>query len=270
MRPLNLLLTFMFALGNCIEAQATAKEKAAKQELEKLQGEWKLVRCETDGTKLDIGAAKFTITKNSYTLQLRLGTDKGTFSIDPSEKLKRWEAQSRGSDEKVQAIYELNGNRMRFAYRMDNKRPTSIFGKRGSDEGQVLYVFERGDGKLEKADEQPRKDFPRIVVAPEKTPFRKEIKMAKADCWIIVLPNKMEVTVFAEKDRLGLGKAKSGLHCTWEREPHIKQGAVIYADRTREHELFVDEWQLSYVIDLDSSPQLNVTIIVTKREKKDK
>jgi uncharacterized protein (TIGR03067 family) len=270
MLPIPLLLGFFLALGNAATGQNTDQEKAAKQEIEKLQGEWKLLRCETDGSFLNIGSAKLIIKGDSYILQLGPGTDKGTFSVDPLAKPKNWDIRSEGSQEQVQAIYELNGNRLRIAYRFDNKRPTSIFGKRGSEERHVLYVFERGDGKLERADEQPKKDIPKIVVAADKTPFQKEIKLAQGDCWIVVLPNGKEVTLWAGKDRLGLGKTKSGLYCEWEQEPHIQQGSVIYSDKAVEHQLFVDDWQLSYVNDLMSSPHLNVTVIVTKREKKSK
>lgn len=195
-------------------------------------------------------------------LHLGPGVDKGTFSLNPLTKPKSWDATSEQEKEAVPAIYELNGNRLRFAYRQDNKRPSSIFGKRGSGEGHVLYVFERGDGKLEKADEEPKKDFPKLVVTAEKTPFRQEIKLAKGDVWIVVLPDKKEVLLWADK-----GSTKPGAYCWWESESYIERGAVIYSDKTTEHELFVGDWHLSYVNDLVSSPKLTINVSVKKREK---
>ena len=163
----GVVVASLLLLGNPATGQDKDKEKAAKHDLEKLQGEWKLVRCETDGSKLDIGAAKLVIKEKSYVLHIGPGTDKGTFSLDPLAKPKQWDSRTEGSDETVQAVYGLNGNRLRFAYRFDNKRPTSLFGKRGSDERHVLYVFERGDGKPEKTDDQPKKEIPKIVVAAD-------------------------------------------------------------------------------------------------------
>jgi hypothetical protein len=208
------------------------------------------------------------IKEKSFVLHIGPGKDKGTFSLDSLANPKKWDSRSEGSDEIVRVVYELNGNRLRFAYRFDNKRPASVFGKRGSDEGHVLYVFERGDGKPEKADDQPKKEIPKIVVAADKTPFRKEMKLAQRETWNIVLPDGKAVTLWVAKDRLGLGKTKSGLYCEWGKEDHIQQGAVIYSDKTVEHELFVGDWKLSYINDLESSPHLNITVVVTKREKK--
>jgi uncharacterized protein (TIGR03067 family) len=257
------LIASLLVVGNLATGQETDKEKAAKLDLEKLQGEWRLVRCETDGSNLDIGPAKLVIQQNSYVLTIGPGADKGRSSLNPLDKPKSWDATSNGEKEAVPAIYELNGNRLRFAYRQDKKRPASIFGKRGSGQGHVLYVFERGDGKLEKAEEEPKKDFPKLVVAAEKTPYRQEIKLATGDVLIVVLPDKKEVLLWADK-----GNSKSGAYCWWERESYIEQGAVIYAgDKTTEHELFVGDWHLSYVNDLVSSPKLTVTVSVKKREK---
>lgn len=257
------LLGCLLSLGSTATAQDATKEKALKHDLEKLQGEWRLVRCETDGARLDIGVAKLLIKKTSYVLRIGPGTDKGTFALDPLAKPKSWDSQSEGSNETLSSIYELNGNRLRFAYRFDDKRPASLFGKLGSEEGHVLYVFERGDGRPERIDKQPKKNFPKVVVPAGKKPFRKEIKLAQGDVRIVVLPNGKEVMLWAN------GNAKSGLDCRWESEPYIEQGAVIYSDKTTEHELFVGDWKLSYVHDPVPSPQLKVTVIVTKREKKE-
>jgi uncharacterized protein (TIGR03067 family) len=264
----TVLLGSLLAFGNAAIGQGTDKAKAGKQDLEMLQGEWKLVRCETDGSRLDIGAARLVIKQTGYVLHIGPGTDKGTFSLNSLAKPKRWDATSEGQKGAVLAVYELNGNRLRFAYRQDNKRPSSIFGKRGSDEGHVLYVFERGDGKPERPDDPPKKAIPQIVITAETTPFRKELKLAQGDSRQVLLPNGKQVTLWVGKDRLGLGKTKSGLYCEWEKEAHIEQGSVIYGGKTVEHELFVADWKLSYLNDLESSPLLNVTVIVTRRQKK--
>src|SRR5437870_4716856 len=90
------LLGYILAVGNSAMGQDTDKVKSVKQDLEKLQGEWKLVRCETDGSKLDIGAATLVIKQNSYVLHVGPGTEKGTFSLDPLAKLKEWDSRTDG------------------------------------------------------------------------------------------------------------------------------------------------------------------------------
>jgi hypothetical protein len=130
------------------------------------------------------------------------------------------------------------------------------------------------------ADEKPKKDPPKITVAADKTPFQKEINFAEGDCSIVVLPNGKEVALWVEKDRFPVGeqKTKSGLQCMWGEKPfkletktesYIEQGSVITTvDKTTEHELFIGDWQLSYINDLMSTPQLKVTVIVKQRDKK--
>lgn len=89
------------------------------------------------------------------------------------------------------------------------------------------------------------------------------LKLRQGVVWIVKLPDGKEVTLWA-----GTGGSKSGVYCRWEHEDHIKQGGVIYSGKeTTEHELFVGDWQLSYVNDLLSSPRLKLTILVKKREK---
>jgi len=80
--------------------------------------------------------------------------------------------------------------------------------------------------------------------------------------WIVVLPDGKEVILWADE-----GRTKSGAYCWWERESYIQRGGVIYGDMTTEHYLFVGDWHLSYVNDLESSAKLSVTVSVKKREK---
>jgi hypothetical protein len=137
-------------------------------------------------------------------------------------------------------------------------------------------------GPLCLADDKPKKEPTKITVAAEKTPFQQEVKFGEGDCYLVVLPNKREVALWTEKDRFPFGeqKTKSGLQCLWGEKPfklerlkdsYIKQGAVITtAGETTEHELFVGEWQLSYINDLTSTPELKVRVVVKKREEKKK
>jgi uncharacterized protein (TIGR03067 family) len=146
-----ILLASMVADGNSASRQEPGKDQAIKRDVDKLQGEWKLVRCEVDGSNLDIGPAKLVIAQNSYVLHIGPGNpDQGTYLLKPLDKTMGWDARSELSKETVFAIYELNGNLLRVAYRQDNKRPATIFGQQRSDEGHVLYVFERYDGKPER------------------------------------------------------------------------------------------------------------------------
>jgi uncharacterized protein (TIGR03067 family) len=257
------VLAHLVVVGNPVAGQNADKDETVKRELGKLQGEWRLVHYERDGAKGNIGPAKLVIRHNFYVLHIgpAPGADRGTFMINPLSQPKSWDAYSEGVKNPLPAVYELNGNRLRLAYRQDSKRPTSVFGKRGSGEEHVLYVFERGDGKLETPDEQPKKNAPQLTVAAGKLPFRQDITLAKGDVWLVVLPNGRGVTLWADR-----GATKSGAYCKWEHEAYIEQGAVISASETVEHELFVDDWRLSYVNDLVSSPKLRVTVSVKKRE----
>lgn len=260
--PVSLSVCLCLALAGAATGQGATK-KLAEQDLKKLQGEWKLVRCETDGSKLDL-RAKLVISGKSYALDLGVGVDKGAFSLDSSKEPREWDSQSSGVEDTVRAIYDLNGNCLMFAYRFDDKRPTSLFGKLGSDEGHVLYVFERGDGKPERPINWPKIDHSKIVVEAKNAPFRKEIELSQGDVWIVTLPNGKKVTLWGEKSG-----ARAGCYCRWEHETFIKQGPVIYTDKTIEHRLFIGEWRLSYVNDRESSPKLKLTVIVTKRDKTD-
>jgi uncharacterized protein (TIGR03067 family) len=148
---ISILITcYLLAIGNLATGQDSGRGKGVKRDVEMLQGQWKLVRCEVDGSTLDIGAAKLIIKHNSYMLHLEYGTDKGTFSVNFLAKPKRCDFQSDDSGELCHAVYDLNANLLKVAYRFDNKRPTSIVGKVESEEGHVLYIFEREDGNREK------------------------------------------------------------------------------------------------------------------------
>ena len=254
------------ATANFAITQDSDKENVRKAEMAKLQGEWKLVRCESDGSLLDIGTAKLVVKGESYTLDIGPGTDRGTISIDPNMKPTAWNLASKR--ETMAAVYDLNGDRLRLAYRMNNESPKSIFGKRGSGEGHILYVFERGARMLERADDTPKQDHPKLVVAEDKTPFRKEVKFKECESLVVVLPSGKEVLLYGNGngDPRGLDKAASNVRCEWEAAPHIVQGAVIYAGKTIEKVLCVGEWRMSYIEDL-SECEAKVTITVKRRKK---
>ena len=55
----TLLTAVLSALGPSATAQDAAKEKAIQHDLEKLQGEWKMVRCESDGAARWISSPRF-------------------------------------------------------------------------------------------------------------------------------------------------------------------------------------------------------------------
>jgi hypothetical protein len=130
------------------------------------------------------------------------------------------------------------------------------------------------------ADDRPKSGPAKITITAKNTPFKKKAQFKEGDCWIVVLPNGKEVALWAEKDRFPVGeqRTKCGLQCMWgekpfrleplEKKSYIEQGPVITVEgETSEHQLFVAEWKLSYINDLTSSPHLNTTITVTKRER---
>jgi uncharacterized protein (TIGR03067 family) len=94
-------------------------EKAAQDELKKLEGSWAYTATEFNGKKLADGVvtiATLTIKGNTYKIEA-LGnvTDEGTFTFDPTKKPKTLDKVStRLKNFKMVAIYEVDGDTLRI------------------------------------------------------------------------------------------------------------------------------------------------------------
>jgi uncharacterized protein (TIGR03067 family) len=92
-----------------------AKEfKDAKQELDKLQGEWTCVSSEVGGKKrpdTENALSKLTISENQWVVTYRdsPSTTRATIEIDPSKDPKTIDLTFRGEKEPARGIYKLEG-----------------------------------------------------------------------------------------------------------------------------------------------------------------
>lgn len=93
-------------------------DKAAQEELKKLEGTWTYVRVDFAGKQLPdalVQGATLTIKGKTYTT--RLGgqvSDEGTLTLNPAAKPKAWDKVSnKAKDAKVAGIYELDGDTLK-------------------------------------------------------------------------------------------------------------------------------------------------------------
>lgn len=135
-------------LANCLLSTGAGQD-AAKNDLEKFQGDWILVSAERDGQKLPEEEArklKLTIQGDRFTLRKdAVVLSEGTFKLDPGKKPKQIdETISSGfSKGKVMlAIYEIDGDHHKICFPEEGKgRPTSFSSLPGS--GQLLQFWKR-------------------------------------------------------------------------------------------------------------------------------
>jgi uncharacterized protein (TIGR03067 family) len=113
-------------------------DKAAQEELKKLEGTWSLVAAELGGKKspedLVIGGT-LTIKGNTYTVRFfKQVTDEGTIKIDPTKKPKTWDKVStKLKDVKIAGVYELDGDKLRYCESPAGaERPKEITSKAGT------------------------------------------------------------------------------------------------------------------------------------------
>ena len=121
--------------GACVSAQS---EDAVKKDLKLFQGSWKAISAQgVDGKPLEpeelkpitlvVDGDKFTLNTGSLTVQ-------GTFSIDPTKKLKTIDMFEKNSPEKVlmMGIYEIKGDTRKSCFTEPGKdRPDGFRKEKG-------------------------------------------------------------------------------------------------------------------------------------------
>ncbi len=131
-----------------------AQTSAAKQELKKLEGTWRVAAMERDGQKVpeaDFKDLRAVVWGNSYTQKKGTETvEKGTFQIDVSHKPYRititpTEGEDKGKT--MQGIYEIeSADTIRVCGAAPGKeRPTDFSAKAGS--GRTLVTYKRVQSK---------------------------------------------------------------------------------------------------------------------------
>jgi uncharacterized protein (TIGR03067 family) len=128
------------------EDNAAKEFKDAKQELDKLQGEWTLVSTEVGGKKrpdTENALSKLTISENQW-----VGThrdfprqNRSTIEIDPSKDPKTIDLISRHENATAPGIYKLEGDTLTVCYgTVGGERPKEF---KTTQESGVLVVLKR-------------------------------------------------------------------------------------------------------------------------------
>lgn len=125
------------------------KEEAARKELVKFQGEWKLVAGEASGQAMPpniVSAFSMMIKENQYEFRNNLETEKGTLILDPSQKPAQIDIMiTEGSfkGQKQIGIYEYTGKKVKFCITQpgETKRPEKFI---STAENQcMIFEFEQ-------------------------------------------------------------------------------------------------------------------------------
>ena len=133
-------LTFGFA--------ASADDKAAKAELEKLTGTWKGVSVVRDGKaipKAEAEAVRLVVTGEKYTLTEGKDEIEGTHKLDPTKKPKEVDAvRTKGPNkgETLKGVYELTDDTFTVCFSAPGKdRPKELKAEGGP--GLRVLTFKR-------------------------------------------------------------------------------------------------------------------------------
>src|SRR5690349_18558084 len=99
---------------------AWAQDKDAKKELDKLQGEWKLVAGEAEGVKIadnDLDHSTLLITGDKYDFNSPAEKEKGKLTIKPGTAPLQVDmdvTEGMAQGKKQLGIYEIKGDRVKF------------------------------------------------------------------------------------------------------------------------------------------------------------
>jgi uncharacterized protein (TIGR03067 family) len=137
------LLSGIIVVSFCGALLGDEPSKAVKEELKRLEGEWKIVAAEQGGKAVKsndlvvFSGGKCTVTNPAIKIVLEY-----TVSIDPSKTPKRIEVTNTKTKEVWVGIYELEGDKLRcLFYGKDAKAPTEFKTQEGGLE--VMYTYER-------------------------------------------------------------------------------------------------------------------------------
>lgn len=136
------------AVGVLIAGDAP-KGDAAKKDLEKFQGNWRLISAERDGKKTpqeEVKKIKLTIQANKFVLEKdSVIVSEGTFTLDPTKAPKQIDETLTAGPNKGKtflAIYEIDDEHHRICFAAPGKeRPKAFSSEPGS--GQLLQVWKR-------------------------------------------------------------------------------------------------------------------------------
>jgi uncharacterized protein (TIGR03067 family) len=138
----------LLTLGCAVAAQPVRND-AARSDLKKLEGTWKVVLVEADGKKMpgeQYRDMRMVVHANRYTV--RRGDrvlERGTFTVDPSHKPKAIDVtptEGKDKGKTFRGIYAIEGDTARDCFsRTGKERPREFTAKAGS--GCVLRHYKR-------------------------------------------------------------------------------------------------------------------------------
>jgi uncharacterized protein (TIGR03067 family) len=132
----------MMAQFKNLRLKPLSADKAGADELKPLQGTWRIVSTETEGSAItpeDMARIVLTISNNTYNVDNNGRIDEGSFTVDPSKAPKQMEIQT-GAGRTMPAIYEMDGDNLKVCYpRRGGQRPESFKGGATS----LLIVYKR-------------------------------------------------------------------------------------------------------------------------------
>lgn len=131
---------FVILLLGLGAGSSAAQDAQSKADLEKLQGKWQAVSA-IHGGKPDRQLEKWTLVQNK--LIVHWDSERTwTITLDASKQPKQMDLVATDSTKTMKAIYELDGDTLRFCIEMKDKdRPVRFGAKLGS--GNRLVVFKR-------------------------------------------------------------------------------------------------------------------------------
>lgn len=114
----------------------------AASDLDRIQGEWKVMQLVIDGQALDaatIADAKLKIKGDTFKLDAAGQNESGTLAFDAKANPKTLEVSTQSGDT-IPAIYELNGVTLKICYAVNSAaRPKEFKSTSGSDHVFVVY-----------------------------------------------------------------------------------------------------------------------------------
>jgi uncharacterized protein (TIGR03067 family) len=137
----------VIAVGFAAADEPKDKDKAAKREMAKLDGNWEKVSRVADGKEVPRLPAEsplsLTLKNGKFTIEFKDGkvADDGTFTIDPTVDPKSMDMSGRGGND-ILAIYELKEDELKICSGPRGKaRPTKLESKEGS--GYTIDTWKR-------------------------------------------------------------------------------------------------------------------------------